>query len=249
MVETQLIHGDCLEELPKLEANSVDLVLCDPPYGTTHLEWDSVIDFDIMWRELERVRKPNAPVMLFGIEPFSTYLRMSNIKNWHHDVYYRKSRAGNFLHFKNQPAKMIEVISIFNYQANKSTYNHGVPDVGKAVTRHYQKPGACMAKTGMIITIKESRERQKRKGHLKYPENIVSFAKGAACFLVHPTQKPVALLEYLLKIYSNPGDTVLDFTMGSGSTGVACVRTDRNFIGIEIDEKYYDIARERIEGA
>jgi DNA modification methylase len=248
LVESELIHGDCLIELPKIFDKKIDLILTDPPYGTTQCKWDSIIPFELMWNQLKRVIKDNGCIALFGSEPFSSALRMSNIKQFKYDWVWQKNKpTGNFL-AKTQPMRSLEQISVF--YKNKSTYN---PQKIKRTPEEFK---ACYRKNNSIYTngeqfskgtkgvlIRKTEEEQ----WYKYPINLIKFnlpdgRKGKQ----HPTQKPVALLEYLIKTYTNENDTVLDFTMGSGSTGVACKNLNRNFIGIEKDDKYFDIAKQRI---
>ena len=235
----QLIQGDCLEKMKLIPDQSVDLILTDPPYGTTACKWDSVIDFGLMWAELKRIIKPNGAIVLFGAEPFSSLLRASNIKQFRYDWIYEKPAATGFLNAKKQPLRAHEIISVF--YARQPTYNPqktigqrrkqsartdiGSECYGKAITRQ----------------VYDSTER--------YPRSIQKFNSDKQKQSLHPTQKPVALLEYLIKTYTQEGETVLDFTMGSGSTGVACLNTGRDFIGIELDAHYFEIASTRIAQA
>lgn len=231
----KLINDDCLKVLPTIPDKSIDLILTDPPYGTTDASWDNIISFELMWKELKRILKDNRCIILFGTEPFSSYLRISNIKWYKYDWIWNKKNIGNPLIAKYQPLRQHELISIFynkrcNYYPIKTdldierdwkqytkTVLHGKVDVGN------------LGKT---------------KG--KYPKSIIEFS-NAVRKKFHPTQKPVALLEYLIKTYTNQNETVLDFTMGSGSTGVACKNINREFIGIELDKKYFEIAEKRIK--
>lgn len=228
----KLLFGDCLAGMAMLEPESVDLVLTDPPYGTTGCKWDSVIPFDAMWAELNRVVKPGGAIVLFGSEPFSSNLRMSNIKNYKYDWVWEKSRFANQMMAKYQPLKIHENIMVFN----SKVYNpQGLIRVNK------------VTKQGKKITDNNGggeRKTEYVQEFTNYPRSILQFKSVGKT--VHSTQKPVDLLEYLIETYSSPGEAVLDFTMGSGSTGVACVKTGRSFIGIENDEKYYQIAKERI---
>jgi len=242
----KLINDDCLRVLPTLADKSVDLILTDPPYGTSACKWDSVIPFDKMWVQLQRLIKENKPIILFGSEPFSSYLRTSNIKWFKYDWIWEKQRGSNFLNYKYQPSKNYEIISVFSNGATSFVKNNsncpynpqmieGIPyemkqgKGGDAVVRE----GSRIGKN--IIT---------KNNGTRYPNAIQKFNSDKE--KLHPTQKPVALLEYLIKTYTNENDTVLDFTMGSGSTGVACKNLNREFIGIELDEKYFNIAKERI---
>ena len=232
-----LIFGDCLTEMQNIPDGSVDMILCDPPYGTTACKWDSVIPFEPMWEQLNRVIKPNGAICLFGSAPFSSALRMSIIKNFKYDWIWEKTLASNFSLCKKQPNKKHEIISVF-YKL-QPTYNPqmemGKPYKDKAIKRTVSVHGG-----------KESVKSPICNNGTRYPSSVQKFSNGNNGN-VHPTQKPVPLLEYLIRTYTNEGETVLDFTMGSGSTGVACVNTGRNFIGIELDEKYFNIAKERID--
>ncbi len=236
MIDLRL--GDCLEIMKSIPDNSIDLVLTDPPYGTTACKWDTVIPFEPMWKELKRIRKDNAAICLFGSEPFSSHLRMSNIKEFKYDWIYQKSHAVGFLNCKKRPLNEHEVISVFNSSiyfpqlADKPTKNIRPKDISPRLTDSY---GSFNHGDTRTIPINK-----------KYPKSIIKFNRDQSKF--HPTQKPVALLEYLIKTYTLENETVLDFTMGSGSTGVACKNLNRNFIGIEKDQTYFEIAQKRIEG-
>ena len=235
-----LIHGECLEAMDKLieRGIKVDAVICDPPYGTTACKWDSVIPFDEMWHRLKALRKERTPVVLFGSEPFSSALRMSNIKEYKYDWVWEKPKGTGHLNSKKQPMRYTENISVFYlkqslYNAQKTTGHKPANNSGKR-----KKETTVYGRFNNNITGGQT---------TRYPKNIIEFNNvNSAHVIVHPTQKPVALMEYLIKTYTNEGDTVLDFTMGSGTTGVACENLSREFIGIEMDDKYFEIAQERI---
>jgi len=226
-----LIKGDCLEQMKSIPSGSVDAIITDPPYGTTACKWDSVIPFEPMWEQLNRVIKPNGAIVLFGSEPFSSALRMSNIKNYKYDWKWDKIVPTNFLNAKKQPMRLFEDIIVFN----SKTYYPIMIKRDKPI-----KGYATKSSTNSDINL----DKTIRVYTHKYPTNKIELKKlkGAE----HPTQKPVALMEYLIKTYTNEGETILDFTMGSGSTGVAAKNLNRSFIGIELDEKYFNIAKERI---
>ena len=237
--EIQLINGEALQEMDELIADGivVDAIICDPPYGTTACKWDSVIPFPEMWERLNKLIKPNGAIVLFGSEPFSSALRMSNIKNYKYDWIWKKSRGSNFATFKYAPAKNYEIVSVFN----KHNY-YPIMDTRDEKNKRNNKPRKNTSKiTNSEWTCEVS------KGNLseKYPEAIREITEHRCG--QHPTQKPVALMEYLIKTYTNENELVLDFTMGSGTTGVACKNLGRDFIGIEMDESYFNIAKERIE--
>ena len=241
-MQSKLYKGDCLEIMKQIPYGSVDAIIADPPYGTTQCKWDSVIDFQLMWGELDRIIKPNGAIVLFGSEPFSSTLRMSNIKNYKYDWIWEKPKGTGFLNAKKQPLRYFEIISIF--YKKQCTYN-------PQKTKGHKPANKSSAKSLKKTTLYGSYNKQEKGGQTdRYPKNIIKFNNvNSAKGIVHPTQKPVALMEYLIKTYTNENETVLDFTMGSGSTGVACVNTNRNFLGIEMDENYFNIAKNRIEDA
>jgi site-specific DNA-methyltransferase (adenine-specific) len=243
----ELILGDCLDVLPKISDKSVDIVLTDPPYGTTACKWDSIIPFEPMWNELKRIIKDNGCIALFGSEPFSSALRMSNIKQFKYDWIWQKTTAGNIALANKQPLKYHEIISIF-CKNQLNYYKQLIPrdELGKKRLRNKNNP--IRFKGNNITNSNKSKnyDINKYNENFKNPSTILKFKINRG--KLHPTQKPVALLEYLIKTYTNENDTVLDFTMGSGSTGVACKNLNRKFIGIEKDQNYFNIAKDRIEG-
>jgi len=230
----KLINGDCLEIMKTIEDKSIDMILCDLPYGTTACKWDEIIPFEPLWEQYERIIKDDGAIVLFGSEPFSSALRMSNIKNFKYDWIWNKKLAGNGILAKRQPLKIHEIISVFNS-------NIYIPQMTKGKMR--KKMGLKESEiTGGNSFAKEYVNDE------YYPVSIQEFSiANLRRGRLHPTQKPVALLEYLIKTYTLEGETVLDNCMGSGSTGVACINTNRNFIGIELDESYFNIAKKRIE--
>ncbi len=233
----KLLRGDCLDRMYEIEDGSIDLVLTDPPYGTTACKWDAVIEFAPMWEHLYRVCNKNATIVLFGTEPFSSALRMSNIKNFKYDWYWRKNLATNFLHAKRQPLRNVEVISVFY---KKAFY------IPQKSTGHAPTQSARGSSTGSLYHGNNVRD-YAGGDTTRYPKQAIGFKTVDPKQRVHPSQKPVALLEYLIKTYTQEGATVLDFSMGSGSTGIACMNTGRNFIGIEKDPDIFITARERIK--
>ena len=247
----RLYKGDCLEVMKEIESGSIDAIITDPPYGTTACKWDSVIDFELMWEQLNRIIKPNGAIVLFGSEPFSSALRLSNIKNYKYDWVWQKNRHSNFFNAKTQPKKVVENILIF--YKKKPTYNPELIEYAKGTQRasKWKKGTNKRPEGGQYKDVKMIEDMQTRKG--AYPINVIKFKleqnNQYSKPVVHPTQKPIALMEYLIKTYTNKNETVLDFTMGSGSTGVGCVNTNRNFIGIEMDDKYFEIAEQRIKEA
>jgi len=239
-----LLHGDCLELMKTIPSGSIDAIITDPPYGTTACKWDSVIPFDLMWEQLNRIIKPNGAIVLFGSEPFSSALRMSNIKNYKYDWIWDKSH-GSFATAKTQPLKRHEIISVFG-NLKVIYYRQMDQVVGKVRDRRIESFRSSFEEKNFIS---DTTGINSKKYALDYnpkkinPKSVLKFSSQRG---LHPTQKPVALMEYLIKTYTNENETVLDFTCGSGTTGVACVNTNRNFIGIEKDENYFKIASERI---
>lgn len=243
----ELLHGDCLELMKNIPNGSIDMILCDLPYGTSACKWDSVLPFEELWTQYERVIKDNGAIVLFGSEPFSSALRMSNLELYKYDWKWEKPSGANFLNFKYQPAKVHEDIMVFGKMATSYSKRGNMiyfPQMEDG-TPYMQKSGSQKQKYGnstvrspieSVVTV--------NKG-TRYPRSIQKFNLDRD--KLHPTQKPVALLEYLIKTYTNENETVLDNCMGSGSTGVACIHTNRNFIGMELDENYFKIANERID--
>ena len=243
MIDLRL--GDCLEVMKDIPDGSVDVIITDPPYGTTACKWDSVIDFDLMWEQLNRIIKPNGAIVLFGSEPFSSALRMSNIKNYKYDWIWDKERGVGMSTVKHRPMKQHEIISVFSN--NKHEYYPIKIPREKILDSTKWKFNKINSENGNF----NSKGKPGRIYEDKFPVSILKYHKDKGeCNgnnRVHPTQKPVALMEYLIKTYTNENETVLDFTMGSGSTGVAAKNLNRNFIGIEQDQKYFNIAEQRIK--
>ena len=236
--EYSLLFGDCLERMKEIPDGSVDAIICDPPFGTTACAWDSVIPFDLMWEQLKRIIKPNGAIVLFGSEPFSSALRMSNIKKYKYDWVWDKRLPSGMQIAKYRPMQRHENIMVFCENGTPKYYPIKTPQkerTGKIYSKSETSP--IKYDDGKLKTYKD-----------KNPQSIIEFYKRDGVSL-HPTQKPVALLEYLIKTYTNENETVLDFTMGSGSTGVAALNTNRRFVGVEMEEKYFDIAKDRIEKA
>jgi site-specific DNA-methyltransferase (adenine-specific) len=227
----ELIHGDCLEEMKKIPDKSADLVLCDLPYGTTWCKWDSIISFELLWKQYNRIIKDDRAIVLFSSQPFTTKLIDSNIKKFKYCWYWIKNVKGNYLNAKRQPLRQVEEIIVFN---KHNYYPQGIVRCDKVGT----------SGGGARITL-QNYSRTWFQENSNYPSNILYYNLDKDKY--HPTQKPVKLLEYLIKTYTNENETVLDNCMGSGSTGVACANTNRNFIGIELDKNYFNTAKERIE--
>ena len=245
-----LFHGDCLEIMKNIEDESIDMILCDLPYGTSACKWDSVIPFEPLWKQYIRIIKPFGAIVLFGSEPFSSALRLSNLDMYKYDWKWEKPNGANFLNFKYQPAKVHEDIMVFGKSATSYSKNGNMiynPQMTEG-TPYNQKSGQQRQDNGHVLgsTVRSSiKQVYTENNGTRYPRSIQRFPLDKD--KLHPTQKPVALLEYLIKTYTNEGNIVLDNCMGSGSTGVACINTNRRFIGIELDENYFNIAKERIE--
>jgi len=218
---------------------SVDAVIADPPYGTTACKWDSVIPFAPMWEQLRRVTKPNAAIVLFAAQPFTSALVMSNPKEFRYTWVWEKTSSTGFLDANRKPLRAHEDVAVF-YRA-QPTYNPQ-RTLGPAAHSRGRSTAASTVYGKYNPTLSPPSE-------FKFPRSVLLFGKHVSTEKLHPTQKPVALLAYLIRTYTNPGETVLDFCFGSGSTGVACVQEGRDFIGIERDEHYYAIAERRIAAA
>lgn len=235
--------GDCLDVIKDIPDDSIDFILCDLPYGTTACKWDVVIPFEPLWEQYNRVLKKEAVAVLFGSEPFSSHLRISNIKNYKYDWVWDKVTARGHLVAKKRPMQQTEYISVFG---GTKYYPQMVKRPEDKIER---RKTTEYSRTEIMGGVKSNAPVDKVYDEW-YPKNIIVQSNaGSSSKSVHPTQKPVPLLEYLIKTYTLEGETVLDNTMGSGSTGVAALNLNRKFIGIEMDENYFNIAKERIEGA
>jgi len=227
----KLTQGDCLEEMKNIPDGSIDMVLTDPPYGTTACKWDSIIQLEPMWKQLKRLIKPNGAIVMTASQPFTSKLVVSNIGMFSCQWIWEKEQGVNFMMAKKQPMKVHEDVLIFCKK--QPTYNPQMT-VG---TPYISGKGDSGEVTGKVKKV------QTTNTGTRYPRSIQKINRQTG---IHPTQKPVALMEYLIKTYTNESETVLDFTMGSGTTGVACKNLNRDFIGIELDENYFKIAKERI---
>ncbi len=248
MKDINLMLGDCLERMKEIPDGSVDMVLADPPYGTTACKWDTVIDLEAMWGQLKRIVKPNGAIVMTASQPFTSALVMSNPKMFKYCWVWVKNRPTGHAHAKNKPMKKHEDIVVFSsgttVHASQSKtrmpyYPQGVFDI-RPVEVDLKGKGVSDA----VFSSRPSHGRFVRSKS-GYPNSLIECSTEMGG--IHPTQKPVALMEYLIKTYTNEGETVLDFTMGSGTTGVACASLGRKFIGIEMNEGYFDIARQRID--
>jgi len=238
----QLYQGDCLEVMKQIPDKSVDMILCDLPYGTTACKWDIIIPFDKLWEQYNRIIKDNGAILLFGSEPFSSALRMSNIKNYKYDWYWEKERGTGFARANKQPLRKIENICVF--YKKQPFYD----SIGERLGKPYKHALPIIKSDSDNVSNNNLENGNRVYAVYEYSKkhNVLRFSRKTKGSL-HPTQKPVELLEYLIKTYTNDGNTVLDNCMGSGTTGVACKHLNRNFIGIELDTNYFEIAKNRIE--
>ena len=239
-MKIDLRYGDCLDIMQEIPNNSIDCIICDLPYGTTACSWDIVIPFDKLWTEYKRITKPNTAIILFGQEPFSSLLRVSNLSDYRYDIYWEKERLTNINQVKRRVGKTVETISVF--YKKQCTYN-------PQMIKYTGKPRSNKVKNGKLGKLSDCNEKpvfEYQDNGLRYPTQVWKFKRDCLTNNLHPTQKPLALIEELVKTYSNEGDIILDNCMGSGTTGVACKNLNRNFYGIEKDKKYFDIAYKRI---
>ena len=251
-MEVKLIHGDCITEMNNISDKSIDMILCDLPYGTTKCSWDIIIPFDKLWEQYNRIIKDDGAIVLFAQQPFTSLLVGSNISDFRHNIVWHKDKCANFIHAKHQPRKTTEDILIFSKQGsgfvhnskNKCTYNPQMTD------RKPRKPTRKTVRSKSLLEVRgEACDLQSGEDFIadkSYPENIVYF-KTEHKNRLHPCQKPIKLLEWLINTYTNENEVVLDNCMGSGSTGIACINTNRRFVGIEKDDNYFEIAKRRIE--
>ena len=250
MKDIELWQGDCLELMKDIPDKSVDMILCDLPYGTTASKWDSIIPIEPLWKQYKRVLKDNGAIVLTAIEPFASMLRANDLKGYKHEWIWNKENAGNFIQAKNHPLRVHENVLVFS----KGKVNY-YPIMTDADPKNVRPLGVKKQKTDFMgkVSAGEFKPSKKYNPKKRYPKTILTYnARAKECNnvnRVHPTQKPVSLFEYLIKTYTNEGETVLDNCMGSGTTGVACKNLNRNFIGIELDETYFNLAKERIESA
>lgn len=253
MIDLRL--GDCLEVMKTIEDNSIDAIITDPPYGTTSCKWDSIIDLDLMWEQLNRIIKPTGAIVLFAQQPFSSVLLVSNVKKFRHRFLWEKDKCANFMVAKAQPLKYTEDILVFcnvgflknQFKKPTGTYN---PQMREGKGKIDNRIGKIRNNSDHLKEISYRPNPTKNKmindsSKQRFPKDILNIKTQHK--RLHPTQKPVELMEYLVKTYTNENETVLDFTMGSGTTLVACKKLGRNGIGIEQDENYFNIALQRLE--
>jgi site-specific DNA-methyltransferase (adenine-specific) len=236
----KIYNMDCLEGMKLIPDKSIDMILCDLPYGTTACKWDAVIPFEPLWEQYERIIKDNGAIVLTASQPFTTVLINSNLKAFRYCWVWNKKKAGNIFLAKKQPMKIHEDVIVFS----KKPHNYYPQMIKRDKVKRSKNYGTGEAIGGT----KEKEDKVYTYTH-KYPTSILEFSNAVQKGKVHPTQKPVALFEYLIKTYTNDGETVLDNCIGSGTTAIACINTGRNFIGFELDKHYCDIANERIQKA
>jgi site-specific DNA-methyltransferase (adenine-specific) len=236
----KLYLGDCLDVMKNIPDQSIDFICVDPPYGTTKCPWDVVIPFQALWEEYHRIIKPNGAIAIFGQEPFSSLLRCSNLAEYKFDWYWEKERLTNISQVKRRAGKTIETISMF--YAKQPTYNPQMQIHEGPLRTNKIKDG----KLGSLVDEQNKRPNEYHDTGLRYPTQVLRFQRDCLTCNLQDTQKPVALLEFLIKTYTNPGEVVLDSCMGSGSTGVACLNTDREFIGIEKKSEHFAVAQRRL---
>lgn len=233
--------GDCLEKMRSIPSGSVDMILTDLPYGTTACKWDSIIPFEPLWKEYERVIKADGAIVLFAAQPFTTKLIESNFRRFRYCWYWLKPYATGFTFAKHQPMRRVEDICVF-YKRQPKYRPQGLRELAKPIRRAKRKTADSVYKSGTLAKPHEQRYTGYPKNVLEFPSDVPG-GKGR----LHPTQKPVTLCEYLIRTYTDPGDIVLDSCCGSGTTAAACVRTFRHYIGIEMDSEYHTRAVERVE--
>jgi site-specific DNA-methyltransferase (adenine-specific) len=255
MIDVNKIYNeDCLEGMKRIEDRSIDLILCDLPYGTSASSWDKTLPMEKLWEQYERIIKPNRAIVLFSQEPFTSLLVCSNLKMWKYNWIWEKDNATNFLNSHYQPMKITEDICVFGTGATSYTkksetmiynpqFSEGKPYV---IVSGQQKSNSAVVRAGKSSGREDIGGYKSESDGKRYPKNLIKFNRDKE--KLHPTQKPVTLIEYLIKTYSNEGDLVLDNCMGSGTTAVASINTNRKYIGFEKDEEYYNIAIKRVEG-
>jgi len=240
MPKIELIQGDCLEKMKDIPDKSIDMILCDLPYGTTACKWDTIIPFEPLWEQYKRIIKDNGAIVLTASQPFTSALVMSNVKIFKYCWYWKKERLTNIAQVKKRAGKTVEECCVF--YKNQPKYN---PQMEK----YFGKKRTNKVKNGVMGKLTDNNTKKVKEyvdNGLRYPTQVLEIKRDTLVCNLHPTQKPVALFEYLIKTYTNENETVLDNCMGSGTTGVACKNLNRNFIGIELDPEYFKIAEKRI---
>jgi DNA modification methylase len=245
VIGSTFVNADCFDVFPFIEDKSIDAIICDLPYGTTACKWDAILPFDKLWKEYERIIKPNGAIVLFGSEPFSSLLRTSNFKIYKYDWYWLKNKPQGFLNAKKMPLKNYENISIF-YKKPPIYNPQGLIKTDKVVKNTGTKNNTSLKENGDKTSANNAIKNVFYKQEFtNYPTQTLEFSNSSGKGNLHPTQKPLELMEYLIKTYTNEGDIVLDNCMGSGTTNLACLKLNRKSIGIEKEKQYYDVAVRR----
>lgn len=237
--ESTFVNADCFDVFPFIEDKSIDAIICDLPYGTTSCKWDVIIPFDKLWEQYNRIINENGVIVLFGQEPFPSFLRLSNIENYKYDIYWEKERLTNINQVKRRVGKTVETISVF--YKKQCTYN-------PQMMKYDGKKRTNKVKNGKMGTLTDQQQKKVIEYNdtgWRYPTQVWKFQRDCLISNLHPTQKPVALLEELIKTYTNENDLVLDNAMGCGTTNLACIKLNRKSIGIEKEKQYYDVAVRR----
>lgn len=247
--DIQLYHDNCLGVMPCIPSVSIDLILADLPYGTTACKWDIVIPFEPLWAEYKRIIKPRGAIVLFGSQPFTSLLVMSNLAWFKYSWVWDKVSKGDIMNAKNKPLKQHEDIIVFSKGTTANCSTRKMAYYPQGVTENTRSPNRQNRCEGAFKGIRPSHAKEYKRQGTGYPSSIIRMSNADHTMSFHPTQKPIPLLSYLIETYTHKGERVLDNTMGSGSTGVACVQTERKFIGIEIDSGYFEIAVRRISDA
>lgn len=246
-MENKIIQGDCLTLMTEIPNKSIDMILCDLPYGTTACKWDTIIPFDKLWKEYERIITDNGAIVLTAQQPFTSALIMSNIKLYKYNWHWNKVKPSSFFNAKNAPMKKFEDVVVFskgkiaNGSKNMMKYNpQGLVECGKI-----RPPKNDSVPNQSTIGKRPSRAKSYKQDFTNYPTDLIEFSFEQKP--LHPTQKPIALFEYLIKTYTNEGEIVLDNCAGSGTTAIACINTNRNFIVMEKEQMYYEMILKRVE--
>ena len=245
-----LYNADCFDVFPFIEDKSIDAIICDLPYGTTACKWDAIIPFDKLWEQYNRIIKDNGAIVLFGSQPFTSALIMSNLEMFKYEWIWEKSKASNFVHVNYQPMKTHENILVFSkYPAAQNSAKKNMIYIPIKTQGEPYNRGKVKITEGVLVGGRKTQVEVMSINGERYPRSVQYFKTAEFDGIAHPTQKPVALMEYLIKTYTHDSETVLDNCMGSGTTGVACINVKRNFIGIEKEKKYYDVAANRMNEA
>jgi site-specific DNA-methyltransferase (adenine-specific) len=248
MLEINKVYNqDCLVGMKLIDDKSVDMILCDLPYGTTICKWDSIISFEFLWKHYERIIKDDGAIVLTASQPFTTKLINSNIKLFKYCWVWNKVAKGDIMNAKNKPLKQHEDICVFSKGTTANGSNRKMKYFPQGVTENLRSPNKQNRTEGAFKGLRPSHKEEYKRQGTGYPSSIITFSNANHKDIIHPTQKPVTLFEYLIKTYTNEGEIVLDNCIGSGTTAIACINTNRNYIGFEKDENYFNMAQDRIK--